>query len=82
MWRTSFHRRIESIMTPRLARQLQPGKKSLLALFSIAAIAVPIAIGMLHPSRIRAESQPQTAAPLFFEVASVKLRTAMNTAHG
>jgi uncharacterized protein (TIGR03435 family) len=69
-------RRIESIMTPRLTQQLEPGKKLLLALLAVAAIAGPIAIGVLHPSRIHAQtaaqSQAQTAAPLSFDVASVK----------
>jgi bla regulator protein BlaR1 len=65
-------RRIESIMTPRLAQQLQPAKKLLLAMLTIGAVAGPVAIGVLHPSRIHAQSQAQTAAPLSFDVASVK----------
>ncbi|MGA3235016.1 MAG: M56 family metallopeptidase [Bryobacteraceae bacterium] len=67
-----LQRRIQSIMTPRLAPQLEPGKKLLLALLTIAAVAGPIAVGVLHPTRIQARSQPQTAAPLSFDVASVK----------
>ena len=58
-------------MTPRRAQQLEPGKKLLPALIAIAAVAGPIAIGVLHPSRIHAQSQ-QAAAPLTFDVASVK----------
>jgi hypothetical protein len=59
-------------MTPRRARQLEPGKTLLLAPIALAAIACPIAIGVLRPSRIHAQPQPQTAAPLAFDVASVK----------
>ena len=67
-----LQRRIETIMTPRLARHLNLGKKLLLASLGIAAVAGPIAIGLLHAPRSRAQSQPRTAAPLAFEVASVK----------
>jgi len=68
----SLKRRIESIMTPRLAPRLEPGKKLVLALLTIGAVAGPLAIGVLHPARIHAQPQPQTAAPLSFDVASVK----------
>jgi bla regulator protein BlaR1 len=68
----NLKRRIESIMTTRFAQRLEPGKKLLLALLAIGAVAGPIAIGMLHPARIRAQSQAQTAAALSFDVASVK----------
>jgi bla regulator protein blaR1 len=66
--------RIESIMTARAAPQLRPGKKLLLTVFAIAAVAGPVALGMLHPSRTHAQTQPEprTAAPLSFDVTSVK----------
>lgn len=36
-------------------------------------VAVPLAIGLAHPPNMRAEATPQTAAPLRFDVASVKV---------
>jgi len=68
-----LQRRIETIMTPRLARHLNLGKKLLLAALGVAAVAGPIAIGLLDAPRSRAQSQPRTAAPLAFDVASVKV---------
>jgi uncharacterized protein (TIGR03435 family) len=65
-------RRIESIMVHRAARQLEFSKRLLLAALGTAAVAVPIVIGLMHVPRGRAQSQPSTATPLSFDVASVK----------
>jgi bla regulator protein BlaR1 len=61
--------RIESIMTNRLAKDLDLGKRLLLALAASLAIAAPIAIGVLHAPQLRAQDAPSAR----FEVASVKL---------
>ena len=64
-------KRIEGIMTNRFTRKLSYGKKTLLAVVAMLAVAVPIVIGLTNPARSRAQSQ---TAPLpSFEVASVKV---------
>ena len=62
-------RRIGEIMLPTVCRQLGPARKALLAAGAAAAVAVPLALGLTHPAPMRA----QTAAPLRFDVASVKV---------
>jgi uncharacterized protein (TIGR03435 family) len=61
--------RIEAIMTQRVVRNLTGAKKLLLAGAGLAAVAIPIAAGMLHLPQARAQSP---AGALAFEVASVK----------
>jgi hypothetical protein len=63
-------KRIEGIMTNRFTRELNFGKKLLLAVMATAVLAVPIVIGLMNPARSRA--QAQTAVPPSFEVASLK----------
>jgi uncharacterized protein (TIGR03435 family) len=63
-------KRIEGIMTNRFTRELNFGKKALLATVAVMAVAGPIMIGLMNPPRSRAQVQN---APLpSFEVASVK----------
>jgi len=62
--------RIERIMTQRIGQGLDRGRKLLLAIAGLAALAVPVVFGMLHPPAVRAQSQP--AARPSFEVASIK----------
>jgi uncharacterized protein (TIGR03435 family) len=63
-------KRIEGIMTNRFTRELNFGKKALLAAVAVMAVAGPIAIGVMNPPRSSAQAQ---IAPLpSFEVASVK----------
>src|ERR1017187_4870013 len=64
-------KRIEGIMTNRFPRKLSYGKKLLLASVAFLVIAGPIVMGLMNPARSRA--QAQTAAPLSFDVASVKV---------
>jgi uncharacterized protein (TIGR03435 family) len=64
-------RRIEGIMMNRLVRELMFGRKLLLTLAAMVAVAAPFAIGLLSPTRSRAQPQTETALPKF-EVASVK----------
>jgi hypothetical protein len=60
-------------MSGRAGCRLEPGKRLLLAGLAIAAVVGPLAIGLTHPAKLRA----QTVAPLRFEVASVNLETAV-----
>ena len=70
---SNLKRRIEEIMAHRIARNMDFGRKALLATVGLAAIAAPIVIGMTDAQPLRAQSQP--AARMAFEVASVKHNT-------
>jgi uncharacterized protein (TIGR03435 family) len=63
--------RIRSIMSGAAGHRLEPAKKLLLAGLAVAAVGGPLAIGLTHPVKMGA----QTAAPLRFDVASVKVST-------
>jgi hypothetical protein len=63
--------RIADIMTRRIGRKVSLGKRILLAAVGLASVAGPIVVGVLQAPLSRAQSQ--AAAPLRFEVASVKL---------
>jgi bla regulator protein BlaR1 len=65
--------RIRSIMTGTVLHQLQPGKKLLLAAMGVAAVAGPLAVGLTQASKLSAQAAPQTAAPLQFDIASLKM---------
>lgn len=62
-------KRLEKIMESHIARNLDWRRKLLLAIAGTAAVAVPIAAGILNAS---ARAQSQNSATLKFEVASVK----------
>jgi len=62
-------KRIEKIMTSHIARNLDWRRKLLLAVAGTAAVAVPIAAGILNAP---ARAQSQNSVTLKFEVASVK----------
>ena len=69
-----LRKRVESIMTSRFTRELTLGRKILLTAAALAAIGVPVGIGVMTPQASHAQSQvaaPAVAAPAF-EVASVK----------
>ncbi|HUJ21629.1 MAG TPA: M56 family metallopeptidase [Bryobacteraceae bacterium] len=61
--------RIRQIMAGGAGARLTAGKKLLLAALAIAAVAGPLAIGLAHPPNMAG----QTALPLKFDVASVKV---------
>jgi len=65
-----LRKRIEAIMRMHAPRRLTPGKSLLLAATAIAALIVPIAIGLAHAPQLRAQATPETN--LAFEVASIK----------
>ncbi len=60
-------------MAHRIARKMDFGRKVLLAAAGLAAVAVPVVIGMTDALPLGAQSQP--TARLAFEVASVKHNT-------
>jgi bla regulator protein BlaR1 len=76
---SNLKRRIEAIMSNRIVLQLSIGKKFALTVAGIAALAVPIAIGILNAPRIeaqsRAQSNAQSAPTPKFEVVSIKPST-------
>ncbi|HWC96949.1 MAG TPA: M56 family metallopeptidase [Candidatus Sulfopaludibacter sp.] len=61
-------KRLQEIMTHRIARKLTWTKRLLLASAAMLSVAAPLTIGMLHSPSLRAQS----AAAAKFEVASVK----------
>jgi uncharacterized protein (TIGR03435 family) len=73
-------RRIQAIMSDRAALRLTYGKKAALTLAGLAALAMPVAVGILRPPAIRAQ-EPEIASPSlppslppaqYFDVASIK----------
>src|SRR6266853_964057 len=54
---SNLRKRIRGIMTHRVARQLDAGRKLLLVAAAAAAVAGPVAIGVLNAPQIRAQSQ-------------------------
>jgi len=67
----NLRKRLERILSRRLAVSLNLPRKLLLLAVGLSAIAGPIAIGLLNAPMGRAQSRPD--ARLTFEVASVKL---------
>lgn len=61
-------KRVEAIMLRRVLWTLSPARKLLLAAAGLAAVGGPIALGILHQDL----AHGQSAAPLRFEVASLK----------
>jgi bla regulator protein blaR1 len=63
-------KRIEDIMTHRVARKLNLARKVLIAGFGMAAVAGPIVFGLMNAPASRAQEQAEP--PKEFEVASIK----------
>ena len=61
-------KRLRGILAGRVAHELNGAKKFTLAVIGLAAVAVPIVIGMISPPITKAESPPAAR----FEVASIK----------
>jgi bla regulator protein blaR1 len=68
---SDLKKRIQAIMTERVAHDLNFAKKLTLAVAGTAALAVPIAVGIVNAPAIRAQSA--TAPTPKFEVASIRL---------
>jgi uncharacterized protein (TIGR03435 family) len=66
---SDLRKRIQAILTGRIARNLNFAKKLVLAVWGLAALVIPIAAGIITASGIRA---PMQLAALKFETASVK----------
>jgi len=70
---SNLKKRIEAIMAHRIVRNLDFGRKVLLATAGLAAVIAPIVIGITDALPLRGQSQG--GARLAFEVASVKLNS-------
>ena len=65
--------RVIRIMTQSRVQKLSAGRKLVLTATGVAAIAAPLAFGLLNGRSTRAQSAPSAAGPLpSFEVASIK----------
>jgi len=74
----NLKKRIEAIMTNQRSESLNRARKAMIAAAGVAAIALPLAVGIVHAPLMRAQEVDwQTAAggKMAFEVASVKLDT-------
>lgn len=69
---SNLKKRIEEIMTQHVSVKLDFARKVLLVAMGLAAVAGPVAIGLLHAPRTYAQTQSGTAAQPSFEVASIK----------
>ena len=69
---SNLKKRIEGIMTHRMATQLDAGRKLLLAALGVAAIAGPLVVGLLNPPRSRAQTPSGTSSSKTYEAASIK----------
>jgi bla regulator protein blaR1 len=72
---SNLRKRIRGIMTNRVGQKLGTPRKLLIAAAGMAAIAGPIAFGVLNAPAIRAQ---QAAPPKSFDIASVKAATPKN----
>jgi len=61
---SGIKKRIEAIMTNRLALQLNFAKKLTLATAGLAVLALPILVGVMHPPRLLAQTQQVQSPPL------------------
>jgi uncharacterized protein (TIGR03435 family) len=81
----NLRKRIEDIMTDRIAVKLSLAKKALLAAAGIAALGLPVVVGIMSTAGIRAQSAPPQSAPgpfPKFEVVSIKPCKPGNTQSG
>jgi bla regulator protein BlaR1 len=70
---SNLKRRIEEIMAHRMARNMDFGRKVLLAAACMGAVAAPVVMGIMNGLPLRAQSK--SAERLAFEVASIKPNT-------
>ncbi|HKW62082.1 MAG TPA: M56 family metallopeptidase, partial [Candidatus Acidoferrum sp.] len=73
---SNLKKRIEAIMSNRIAPNLEWSKKLLLSTMGVAAVAIPIVFGVLHPSQSSAQAQiSNPAIAPAFETVSIKPNT-------
>lgn len=70
---SNLKKRIQAILTGRVAGELNFAKRVALAIAGIAALGLPVLIGVLNAPAIQAQSSATAATK--FEVASIKLNT-------
>jgi bla regulator protein blaR1 len=68
---SNLKKRIEEIMSHRIANQLNFAKKAFLFTVAVAAIAVPVVIGVMNPVASHAQSQPLPSSVLPPELAAI-----------
>jgi bla regulator protein blaR1 len=73
---SNLKKRIEEIMLHRIANQLNFAKKTLLVAVGLAAIAVPMVIGIMNPISSQAQSQPLPSSLLPPDIAAMFQNTA------
>ncbi len=66
---SNLKKRLQEILTKRVAGELSFPKKVLLAVVAVIALMLPVAVGILSAPRIEAQMQPSTAR---FETASIR----------
>jgi uncharacterized protein (TIGR03435 family) len=71
---SDLKRRVVRIMTERIGERLSMGRKLLLSVTGLMAVALPIAIGLAHAPQLLAQSHADEAAATLpkFEVSTVK----------
>jgi bla regulator protein BlaR1 len=69
---SNLRKRIEGIMSNQIGLRLTFARKVVLGIAAVAAVAVPIAVGMLNAPPVQAQSAAQTAPGPRFDVASIK----------
>jgi uncharacterized protein (TIGR03435 family) len=72
---SNLKRRIQAILSGRIARDLNFARKLALAGAATAALVIPIAVGSIGAPRVQAQSQPATTK---FETTSIKTCTAFH----
>jgi uncharacterized protein (TIGR03435 family) len=75
---SNLKKRIEEIMIHRITHKLELGKKLLLATVAVSALAVPVVIGLMHPTVGHAQEKSAPGASPFFEDVLIQAR---GTAH-
>jgi hypothetical protein len=69
---SNLKKRIEAIMENRNLLRLNFARKATLAAAGMAAVALPLVIGMLHAPALRAQAQITLSTSKGFDVASIK----------
>jgi beta-lactamase regulating signal transducer with metallopeptidase domain len=68
---SDLKKRIQAILTRTVARDLSVMKKAMLGTAVVAAVVLPVWVGIIHTSSVRAQSADSASGPRF-EVASIR----------